>query len=144
MNNAEAIANGTAMMMAMVAVMTEPTNIAAIPNVAVDVSSGFRISHFDVVRNFRPKSEKISKPRYNKNAAIKIRTTSEDNAAVDTKPRNTLSTGVKYARISRWSGGVSNVCTWKVSQCHLYPKRREGEREVNRQVNFCGLVTSAA
>ena len=57
------MANGTATMIAMVAVITEPTNMAAIPNVAVDVSSGLRISHFEFVMNPSPKSEKISKPR---------------------------------------------------------------------------------
>jgi hypothetical protein len=92
MKSAEAIANGIATKMAINAVTTEPTNIAPMPKTAVDVSSGFPMSHFEVVMNFNPKSEKISKPRYSKKAAIMVSTTREKSAHDATKPRNTRST----------------------------------------------------
>ena len=74
------------------AVSTEPTSIAPMPSTAVVGSSGLPMFHVDDVMNESPKSAKISKPRYSRNAAIRISITNENNAAVATNPLNTRST----------------------------------------------------
>ena len=94
MKSAVAIANGTAMRMAMNAVSTEPTSIAPMPSTAVLVSMGSPMFQISPVMKENPKSEKISKPRYRRNAAMRASTTREKSAPAVIEPRNTRSTRV--------------------------------------------------